>query len=130
MDTVSKRSGGITCKIASEKNGANGVVGVISPNGIITAHSGLFKGRHNAKLTRREVCVDGRGTHAKIIVVIPSRGRAGTDISVSAFVLGTSQHFTVTWGFVIAPVSGSAAVAHGQEILVLVGQIVDIINGK
>ena len=70
-----------------------------------------------------------RGTHTKIIVVIPCRGWAGADIGVGAFVFGPGHSLTETGGF-IAPVSRSTAIANGKKILVLVGQIVDIIDGK
>ena len=76
VDAVSKGSSRVARKIAGKKDGTNGVVGVIPPDGIITAHSGLFVGWHNANLSIPEVCVDDCGTHTKIIVVIPGGGRA------------------------------------------------------
>ena len=122
MKFISKRLGGITSQIANVQNSIDSVVSIVIPNSIIAACSSLLNRRHGA------ISTAGR-TYAKIIVVFPVGRRTRTNICIGTFVLGTHHGFT-EGGTTNAPVSGLAAVAHGKEILVRIGQVVDIADGE
>ena len=69
------------------------------------------------------------GTNAEVIVIQPIGGRAGADVGVGSLVLGTDHGLTEA-GTVDAPVGSLAAVAHGEEVLVDIGQVVDVAVGE
>ena len=128
MHFVTKGLSCITGKKARIKNGIHCVIGIVRPNGIVAAHGGLFHGRHCSSLAGVNVGVDGSGTHAKLIVVVPSGVRARADIGEGTFVFSTHQSLSITSA--ISPVARLAAVTHGIEILVLIGQIGNIADGE
>ena len=119
---IAEGLGSIASQVTDEHHGSDGVVGVVSPHGIVEAHGGLFVGRHGAVMATSS-------TNTEVVVVEPVGRRAGTDVGIGSLVLGTHHGLTEA-GACDAPVGRLAAVTHSEEVLVLVGQVVDIADGE
>ena len=122
VERVAEGLGGVAGQVADKHHGGDGVVGAVGPHGIIEAHGGLLVGRHGAIGTVR-------GANAEVVVVQPVGGGAGADVGISSLVLGTHHGLTEA-GAADTPVGSLAAVTHGEEVLVFVGQVVDVAHGE
>ena len=108
--------------IAQKSHGRNGVVGVIHPNGVVNACG-------TASLGGR-VAEGVGGTYAEIIIFIPISVGARADVGIGGFVLATDHGFAETGTSAVTEIARQAAIAHGQEILVGVGQGIDVAVGE
>ena len=108
--------------VAEESHGRNGVVGVVHPNGVIHARGRVVDVGRAAERVG--------GSHAKVIVFIPIGVRTRADIGIGGLVLATEHGLAIAWTTIVSKVARQAAVTHGKEILVGVGQLVHIAVGE
>ena len=109
--------------IAGKGHRVQGVHLCVVKHEVINTGCGL---RHSGSLAHRV-----GGAYTKIIILIPIGFRNGTDIAESTLVLGADHGLTVTGVITaVSKVAGQAAVTHGPEVLVGIGQCIDIVVGE
>ena len=108
-------------EVAEEDNGRNGMVSVVHPYTVVNTGRGVVDVGCAAKSVG--------GAYTEIIVLIPIRVGAGSDVGIGGFVLATDHSFTIA-GLVVAEVARQAAIAHGEEVFIGVGQTIDIGVGE
>ena len=68
--------------------------------------------------------------NAKVVVFIPVGVGTRADVAVGGFVLATNHGFAEAGASAVTEIARQAAVAHGQEILVGVSQLVHVAVGE
>ena len=109
-------------EVAEEDNGRNGMVSVVHPYTVVNTGRGVVDVGCAAKSVG--------GAYTEIIVLIPIRVGARANVTVGSLVLGADHGFAEASRTIVSEVARQAAVAYGKEVLVGIGQLVDVAVGE
>ena len=109
-------------EVAEEDYGRNGMVSVVHPYTVVNTGRGVVDVGCAAKSVG--------GAYTEIIVLIPIRVGARANVTVGSLVLGADHGFAEASRTIVSEVARQAAIAHGEEVFIGVGQTIDIGVGE
>ena len=109
------------CEVTKEDDGRNGIVSIVHPDAVVNASGSVVDVGHLVKGIG--------GTNTEVIVLVPVSHGAGADIGIGGFVFATKHGLTEA-RLAVAEVTRQAAVAHGEEVFVGVGERIHLGTGQ